>query len=90
MDEQFQIAEGIPIEAPGLQPLIDLPTRWRSGPANVRVRAASAYAIEFGSFTNPDPSPHNPWTGIAASARPHPTPRHPRPAPTHGAPRPQT
>ncbi|WP_329391992.1 TetR/AcrR family transcriptional regulator (plasmid) [Streptomyces sp. NBC_01351] len=63
VDEQFQISSGIPaIEEPGLQTVIDLTHQMASGlRVNVRVRAAIRLVIEFGSFTDPDPSPYNTW-----------------------------
>ncbi|MCJ0871704.1 ScbR family autoregulator-binding transcription factor [Streptomyces sp. AP-93] len=63
MDEQFQISEGLPaIVEPGLQTAIDLTHRMAFGlRSNVRVRAGIRLVIEFGSFTDPDPSPYNTW-----------------------------
>ncbi|MFJ8017152.1 ScbR family autoregulator-binding transcription factor [Streptomyces sp. NPDC096339] len=63
IDEQFQISSGVPaLDAPGLQTVIDLTHRMASGlRGNVRVRAAIRLVIEFGSFTDPDPSPYNTW-----------------------------
>ncbi|MET9608645.1 ScbR family autoregulator-binding transcription factor [Streptomyces sp. NPDC006512] len=63
IDEQFQVAEGVPeIEDPGLQTVIDLTHQMASGlRSNVRVRAGIRLVIEFGSFTHPDPSPYNTW-----------------------------
>ncbi|MFB6807051.1 ScbR family autoregulator-binding transcription factor [Streptomyces sp. NPDC056387] len=63
MDEQFQVSEGVPaIEDPGLQTVIDLTHQMAYGlRANVRIRAGIRLVIEFGSFTNPDPTPYNAW-----------------------------
>lgn len=67
MDEQFQISEGVPaIEEPGLQTVIDLTHQMAHGlRSNVRIRAAIRLVIEFGSFTNPDPTPYNTWIDTA-------------------------
>ncbi|MFB7787094.1 ScbR family autoregulator-binding transcription factor [Streptomyces vinaceus] len=63
MDEQFQVSEGVPaIEEPGLQTVIDLTHQMAHGlRSNVRIRASIRLVIEFGSFTNPDPTPYNAW-----------------------------
>ncbi|MFJ8166444.1 ScbR family autoregulator-binding transcription factor [Streptomyces sp. NPDC096136] len=63
VDEQFQVSEHVPaIEDPGLQTVIDLTHRMASGlRTNVRIRAGIRLVIEFGSFTDPDPSPYNAW-----------------------------
>ncbi|MEU6866361.1 ScbR family autoregulator-binding transcription factor [Streptomyces sp. NPDC046876] len=63
MDEQFQVSEGVPdLEDLGLQTVIDLTHRMAFGlRTNVRVRAGIRLVIEFGSFTNPDPTPYNAW-----------------------------
>ncbi|MFD7262436.1 ScbR family autoregulator-binding transcription factor [Streptomyces sp. NPDC059874] len=63
VDEQFQISSDVPgIEEPGLQTVIDLSHQMAFGlRSNVRVRAAIRLVIEFGSFTDPDPSPYNTW-----------------------------
>ncbi|MEU3915667.1 ScbR family autoregulator-binding transcription factor [Streptomyces sp. NPDC029721] len=64
VDEQFQVSEGVPetIEDPGLQTVIDLTHQMASGlRSNVRIRAGIRLVIEFGSFTDPDPSPYNAW-----------------------------
>lgn len=63
MDEQFQVSEGLPaIPEPGLQTAIDLTHRMAFGlRSNVRIRAGIRLVIEFGSFTDPDPSPYNTW-----------------------------
>ncbi|MFB7468880.1 ScbR family autoregulator-binding transcription factor [Streptomyces sp. NPDC056224] len=63
MDEQFQVAEGVPaIENPGLQTVIDLTHQMAFGlRTDVRIRAGIRLVIEFGSFTNPDPAPYNTW-----------------------------
>ncbi|MGW0393792.1 ScbR family autoregulator-binding transcription factor [Streptomyces sp. NPDC003042] len=63
MDEQFQVSAGVPaVEEPGLQTVIDLTHQMAFGLCtDVRVRAAVRLVIEFGSFTNPDPSPYNTW-----------------------------
>ncbi|UQX05302.1 ScbR family autoregulator-binding transcription factor [Streptomyces sp. RerS4] len=63
IDEQFQISKDVPaIEDPGLQTVIDLTHQMAFGlRTNVRVRAGIRLVIEFGSFTNPDPSPYNAW-----------------------------
>ncbi|MFG2986950.1 ScbR family autoregulator-binding transcription factor [Streptomyces sp. NPDC048258] len=63
MDEQFQVSEGVPaIENPGLQTVIDLTHQMAFGlRTNVRIRAGIRLVIEFGSFTNPDPTPYNTW-----------------------------
>ncbi|MCM1970653.1 ScbR family autoregulator-binding transcription factor [Streptomyces sp. NPDC002812] len=63
MDEQFQVSEGLPaIVEPGLQTAIDLTHRMACGlRSNVRIRAGIRLVIEFGSFTDPDPSPYNAW-----------------------------
>ncbi|GHE42756.1 ScbR family autoregulator-binding transcription factor [Streptomyces vinaceus] len=63
MDEQFQVSEGVPaIEEPGLQTVIDLTHQMAHGlRSNVRIRASIRLVIEFGSFTNPDPTPYNTW-----------------------------
>lgn len=63
MDEQFQVAEGITaIENPGLQTVIDLTHQMTHAlRTNARVRAGIRLLIEFGSFTDPDPSPYNSW-----------------------------
>lgn len=66
MDEQLQVSEGVPaIEEPGLQTVIDLTHRMAFGlRTNVRIRAGIRLVIEFGSFTEPDPSPYNGWIDI--------------------------
>ncbi|MFD9304270.1 ScbR family autoregulator-binding transcription factor [Streptomyces sp. NPDC060048] len=63
MDEQFQVSEHVPaIEEPGLQTAIDLSHQMAFGlRTNVRIRAAIRLVIEFGSFTDPDPTPYNTW-----------------------------
>ncbi|MGW0363872.1 ScbR family autoregulator-binding transcription factor [Streptomyces sp. NPDC002990] len=63
MDEQFQVSQDLPaIEDPGLQTVIDLTHRMAHGlRTNVRIRAGIRLVIEFGSFTQPDPSPYNAW-----------------------------
>ncbi|MEV7526596.1 ScbR family autoregulator-binding transcription factor [Streptomyces sp. NPDC091371] len=63
VDEQFQISADVPaLEDPGLQTVIDLSHQMAFGlRGNVRVRAAIRLVIEFGSFTDPDPSPYNTW-----------------------------
>lgn len=63
VDEQFQVSADVPaIEDPGLQTVIDLTHRMASGlRTNVRIRAGIRLVIEFGSFTDPDPSPYNAW-----------------------------
>lgn len=63
MDEQFQVSEGLPdIVEPGIQTAIDLTHRMAFGlRSNVRIRAGIRLVIEFGSFTDPDPSPYNAW-----------------------------
>ncbi|MFF1412558.1 ScbR family autoregulator-binding transcription factor [Streptomyces sp. NPDC058289] len=63
MDEQFQVAEALPaIAEPGLQTAIDMTHRMAFGlRSNVRIRAGIRLVIEFGSFTDPDPSPYNAW-----------------------------
>ncbi|MFE9636653.1 ScbR family autoregulator-binding transcription factor [Streptomyces sp. NPDC006463] len=63
MDEQFQVSEGVPaIENPGLQTVIDLTHQMAFGlRTDVRIRAGIRLVIEFGSFTNPDPTPYNTW-----------------------------
>ncbi|KJY17065.1 ScbR family autoregulator-binding transcription factor, partial [Streptomyces katrae] len=64
VDEQFQVSEGVPetIEDPGLQTVIDLTHQMAFGlRTNVRIRAGIRLVIEFGSFTDPDPSPYNAW-----------------------------
>ncbi|WP_412079670.1 ScbR family autoregulator-binding transcription factor (plasmid) [Streptomyces xanthophaeus] len=63
MDEQFQVAEGVPaIADPGLQTVIDLTHQMAYGlRTNVRIRAGIRLVIEFGSFTHPDPAPYNTW-----------------------------
>ncbi|MFB6615738.1 ScbR family autoregulator-binding transcription factor [Streptomyces sp. NPDC085524] len=63
IDEQFQISSGVPaLGEPGLQTVIDLTHQVAFGlRSNVRVRAAIRLVIEFGSFTDPDPSPYNTW-----------------------------
>ncbi|MFG2877488.1 ScbR family autoregulator-binding transcription factor [Streptomyces sp. NPDC048337] len=67
MDEQFQISADVPaIENPGLQTVIDLSHQMAYGlRTNVRVRASIRLVIEFGSFTNPDPTPYNTWIDTA-------------------------
>ncbi|MFJ4781474.1 ScbR family autoregulator-binding transcription factor [Streptomyces sp. NPDC088762] len=67
MDEQFQVAADVPaIEDPGLQTVIDLTHQMAYGlRTNVRVRAGIRLVIEFGSFTNPDPTPYNTWIDTA-------------------------
>ncbi|MBT2447996.1 TetR/AcrR family transcriptional regulator [Streptomyces sp. ISL-43] len=63
MDEQFQVSENVPaIEEPGLQTVIDLTHQMAFGlRTNVRIRAGIRLVIEFGSFTDPDPTPYNTW-----------------------------
>ncbi|MGW6708907.1 ScbR family autoregulator-binding transcription factor [Streptomyces sp. NPDC054956] len=63
MDEQFQVSEDVPaIEEPGLQTVIDLTHQMAFGlRTNVRIRAGIRLVIEFGSFTDPDPTPYNTW-----------------------------
>ncbi len=63
MDEQFQVAEGVgAIEDPGLQTVIDLTHQMAHAlRTNARVRAGIRLLVEFGSFTDPDPSPNNSW-----------------------------
>ncbi|WP_328304720.1 TetR/AcrR family transcriptional regulator (plasmid) [Streptomyces sp. NBC_00435] len=63
MDEQFQVSEGVPaIVNPGLQTVIDLTHQMAFGlQTNVRIRAAIRLVVEFGSFTDPDPSQYNGW-----------------------------
>ncbi|MFD7556703.1 ScbR family autoregulator-binding transcription factor [Streptomyces sp. NPDC059533] len=63
IEEQFQVSSDVPaLKSPGLQTVIDLSHRMASGlRGNVRVRAAIRLVIEFGSFTDPDPSPYNTW-----------------------------
>ncbi|MCF3184610.1 TetR/AcrR family transcriptional regulator, partial [Streptomyces polychromogenes] len=64
VDEQFQVSEGVPetVEDPGLQTVIDLTHQMAFGlRTNVRIRAGIRLVIEFGSFTDPDPSPYNAW-----------------------------
>ncbi|MFD7033200.1 ScbR family autoregulator-binding transcription factor [Streptomyces sp. NPDC059917] len=63
MEEQFQVAEGVPaIVDPGLQTAIDLSHQMAHGlRTNVRIRAAIRLVVEFGSFTDPDPTPYNAW-----------------------------
>ncbi|MFF4583200.1 ScbR family autoregulator-binding transcription factor [Streptomyces sp. NPDC001389] len=63
VDEQFQVSADVPaIEDPGLQTVIDLTHQMASGlRTNVRIRAGIRLVIEFGSFTDPDPSPYNAW-----------------------------
>ncbi|MEU8432035.1 ScbR family autoregulator-binding transcription factor [Streptomyces sp. NPDC029216] len=63
VEEQFQVSEGVPsLEAPGLQTVIDLTHRMAFGlRTNVRIRAGIRLVVEFGSFTDPDPSPYNAW-----------------------------
>lgn len=67
IDEQFQVAAGVPaVEEPGLQTVIDLTHQMAYGlRANVRIRAKIRLVIEFGSFTNPDPTPYNAWIETA-------------------------
>ncbi|MFD3805942.1 ScbR family autoregulator-binding transcription factor [Streptomyces sp. NPDC058611] len=63
MDEQFQVSEGVgAIEDPGLQTVIDLTHQMAHAlRTNARVRAGIRLLVEFGSFTDPDPSPYNSW-----------------------------
>ncbi|MFD3330287.1 ScbR family autoregulator-binding transcription factor [Streptomyces sp. NPDC058701] len=63
MDEQFQVAEGVDaIEDPGLQTVIDLTHQMAHAlRTNARVRAGIRLLVEFGSFTDPDPTPYNSW-----------------------------
>jgi AcrR family transcriptional regulator len=67
MDEQFQVAEDVPaLQDPGLQTVIDLTHQMAHGlRTNVRIRAGIRLVIEFGSFTDPDPSPYNAWIDTA-------------------------
>ncbi|MBW5486340.1 TetR family transcriptional regulator [Streptomyces bambusae] len=69
MEEQFQVAEPVPaIEEPGLQTAIDLTHTMAHGLlTNVRIRAGIRLVIEFGSFTDPDPSPYNAWIDVCRS-----------------------
>ncbi|WP_327257838.1 ScbR family autoregulator-binding transcription factor [Streptomyces sp. NBC_01244] len=69
MDEQFQVSEGLPALAePGLQTAIDLTHRMAFGlRSDIRVRAGIRLVIEFGSFTDPDPSPYNAWIDTSLS-----------------------
>lgn len=63
VEEQFQISADVPApESPGLQTAIDLTHRMAHGlRTNVRIRAGIRLVIEFGSFTDPDPSPYDAW-----------------------------
>lgn len=63
VDEQFQVAEGVDaVEEPGLQTVIDLTHQMAHAlRTTARVRAGIRLLIEFGSFTDPDPSPYNSW-----------------------------
>ncbi|MET9697364.1 ScbR family autoregulator-binding transcription factor [Streptomyces sp. NPDC006529] len=67
MDEQFQVSEAVPaLVDPGLQTLIDLSHQMAHAlRTNVRIRAGIRLVIEFGSFTDPDPSPYNAWIDTA-------------------------
>ncbi|MFF4371234.1 ScbR family autoregulator-binding transcription factor [Streptomyces sp. NPDC001594] len=64
VEEQFQVSAGVPeaLDDPGLQTVIDLTHQMAFGlRTNVRIRAGIRLVIEFGSFTDPDPSPYNSW-----------------------------
>ncbi|MFF2194390.1 ScbR family autoregulator-binding transcription factor [Streptomyces sp. NPDC058157] len=64
VDEQFQVSAGVPeaLDDPGLQTVIDLTHQMAFGlRTNVRIRAGIRLVIEFGSFTDPDPTPYNSW-----------------------------
>ncbi|MFI7357777.1 ScbR family autoregulator-binding transcription factor [Streptomyces avidinii] len=69
MDEQFQVSEHLAaIEEPGLQTVIDLTHRMAHGlRTDVRIRAGIRLVIEFGSFTNPDPTPYDTWIDTCRS-----------------------
>lgn len=69
MDEQFQVAEHVPaVDNPGLQTVIDLTHQMAHGlRTNVRIRAGIRLVIEFGSFTNPDPTPYDTWIDTCRS-----------------------
>ncbi|MTE21014.1 TetR family transcriptional regulator [Streptomyces sp. TRM43335] len=63
IDEQFA-ASGLlgGVERLGMQTAVDLTHRVAYGlRTNARVRAGIRLVIEFGSFTDPDPSPYNRW-----------------------------
>ncbi|OKK14672.1 A-factor biosynthesis protein [Streptomyces sp. CB00455] len=66
MEEQFQVFRDVPsFETPGLQTVIDLTHRMAHGlRTDVRIRASIRLVIEFGSFTNPDPTPYDSWIDI--------------------------
>ena len=54
------------LQDPGLQTVIDLTHQMAHGlRTNVRIRAGIRLVIEFGSFTDPDPSPYNAWIDTA-------------------------
>ncbi|MGW7440846.1 ScbR family autoregulator-binding transcription factor [Streptomyces sp. NPDC054849] len=69
MDEQFQVADHVPaLDKPGLQTVIDLTHQMAHGlRTNVRIRAGIRLIIEFGSFTNPDPTPYDTWIDTCRS-----------------------
>ncbi|MFJ7591178.1 ScbR family autoregulator-binding transcription factor [Streptomyces sp. NPDC097617] len=69
MDEQFQVSAHLPaVEDPGLQTVIDLTHRMAHGlRTDVRIRAGIRLVIEFGSFTNPDPTPYDAWINTCRS-----------------------
>ncbi|MFF3676226.1 ScbR family autoregulator-binding transcription factor [Streptomyces sp. NPDC002120] len=69
MDEHFQVSEHVPaIENPGLQTVIDLTHQMAHGlRTNVRIRAGIRLVIEFGAFTNPDPTPYDTWIATCRS-----------------------
>ncbi|KAB1141369.1 TetR/AcrR family transcriptional regulator [Streptomyces luteolifulvus] len=63
IEEQFQIFRPVvSTPMPGVQTAIDLSHQLAHGLlTDVRVRAGIRLVIEFGSFTDPDPTPYNMW-----------------------------
>ncbi|WP_424217459.1 ScbR family autoregulator-binding transcription factor (plasmid) [Streptomyces sp. BI20] len=63
MVEQFKIAAGVDaLPDPGLQTAIDLTHQMAHAlRTNLRVRAGIRLILEFGSFTDPDPTPYDTW-----------------------------
>lgn len=67
VDERFQSSDLIAGELmPGVQTVIDMGHRPAHGlRTDVRLRAGIRLVVEFGSFVDPDPTPHNSWISIA-------------------------
>ncbi|MFJ1974537.1 ScbR family autoregulator-binding transcription factor [Streptomyces sp. NPDC087903] len=63
IEEQFELFRPVSSTSmPGVQTAIDLSHQLAHGLlTDVRVRAGIRLVIEFGSFTDPDPTPYNSW-----------------------------